>query len=125
MKFVFKNLGEQENFKIYCSHITQYHFGKNKKSIIPESRCNEFIKVLINISDLIIRMSDRACCFKIDSILESSSGSKIETKDTIHLTAYLPENVKPNEANSFVNSATGVKRISYKGSVEGTCLWIR
>lgn len=125
MKFVFKNLGEQENFKIYCSHVTQYHFGKNKKSIIPESRCNEFIKVIINISDLVIRMSDRACCFKIDSILESSTGNKIETKDTVHLTAYLPENVKPNEANSFVNCDTGVKRISYKGSVEAICLWVK
>ena len=125
MKFVYKNLGEQQNFKTYCSHVTQYYFGKNKKSVIPDSRCNEFTKVILNISDFIIRMNDRACCFKIDSILELSTNNKIETKDTVHLSAYLPENVKPNEVNSFVNSETGVIQIPYKGSIEGTCLWIK
>lgn len=123
---IIENIGLFENFNFYCSHVTQYYIGKNKKNqYIPKNICEEFNEVYINISEIVIRLADNATCFKVDSIIDKNTKKIIPTQERAHLTAYLPNSVKPNECNSFVDLYDEtVKRISYSQVINGISLWI-
>tara|TARA_Y100000385_G_scaffold274168_1_gene316924 strand:- start:1579 stop:4008 length:2430 start_codon:yes stop_codon:yes gene_type:complete len=124
-KVIIETVGLLQNFKLYCSHVTQFYIGKNKKNVsIPENICEEFNEVYINISEIVIRFRDNSCCFKIDSIIDKNTGKIIQTQERVHLTGYLPNTINPKESNSFVDLYDEtVKRIPYPEVIDGICLW--
>ena len=113
-------------YKVYCEHLTQYYLGN--KGSIPESSVLEFEKSYVHISSLVIRKKDNAMAFNVDQVFKINLDEKIiiPTKERPHITAYLPEGIKPMESNLFVyvTDDTIVDIIPLDITISTTSIWV-
>ena len=108
--------------KTVLHHCTLVFIGKNNKLGDISTLILPGQKATVKICSLVIRKSDNACAFKIDSV---KSNTHVVPRQTLHITARIPVNLQQLISNSFINLTDEkvVTIIPYNTTVEVTGFW--
>jgi len=120
--------GKQDDFISYCHHCTFQYLG-GKRSLPRDFPLVSFKKYRLVITELVVRLSDKAMAFSVAKIIDLETGDPIRPlskKQNLHITAYLPSHLRPVVSNSFVAERANlvVKRIPCHYELETTCLFV-